>query len=112
MEVKVKTWIENNGQVVFGEGRKELLQLIEKTGSLNKAAKELQMSYRAAWGKIKDTEKRLGFPLLTTQTGGAAGGGSRLTDRARKWLEAFSRLEETLNKSAQHEFDTLFSKVK
>jgi molybdate transport system regulatory protein len=35
--------------LTFGEGPCELLKLVEKTGSLHKAAMEMNMSYRKAW---------------------------------------------------------------
>ena len=60
MKVKFKIWIEQDGNVAFAEGRRMLLEAVERLGSLNAAAKELGMSYRAAWGKIKATEKALG----------------------------------------------------
>jgi len=39
-------------------------------GSINQAAAKLGMSYRAAWGKVTATEKRLGIKLLNKHTGG------------------------------------------
>ncbi|MGQ9654579.1 MAG: winged helix-turn-helix domain-containing protein [Thermodesulfobacteriota bacterium] len=67
MGVKFKIWLEKNGDLVLGSGRKELLGLLREHGSLNKAAKELSMSYRAAWGKIRATEGRLGWKLVKVQ---------------------------------------------
>ena len=70
--VKSKIWIEDEqGDVVFGSGRLHILGAIEERGSILAAAKELGMSYRAVWGKIKATEQRLRQPLLTKRTGGA-----------------------------------------
>lgn len=48
MEIKYKIWIEENGKVIFGKGRDEILKSIEGRHSLNAAAKELGMSYCAA----------------------------------------------------------------
>ncbi|HHT9106902.1 MAG TPA: winged helix-turn-helix domain-containing protein, partial [Candidatus Wujingus californicus] len=56
MKVIFKIWLEENGGVAFSEGRKMLFDAIARRGSLNAAAKELGMSYRAAWGKVKATE--------------------------------------------------------
>lgn len=67
MGVRLKIWLEKNGDLVLGSGRKELLGLLREHGSLNKAAKELSMSYRAAWGKIRATEGRLGWKLVKVQ---------------------------------------------
>ena len=108
MEFKIKAWIEKNGNVVFGEGRRKLLGLVAQTGSLNKAAKEMKMSYRAAWGKIKKAEDRLGYKLLESKTGGASGGGSNLTAKGKALLEKFERFEKSVNQSAKKHFGEEF----
>ena len=56
--VRVHIWLETVDGVAFGMGRLLLLDAIEETGSLKAAAEQLGMSYRAAWGKIKSTERR------------------------------------------------------
>jgi len=91
---KSKLWIEDeNGEAVFGEGRLRILESIEKHGSIHSAAQELQMSYRALWGKIQSTERRLGQPLLVRKTGGIKGGGSELTPFAKQIVERFKKLK-------------------
>ncbi len=111
MEVRIKAWIEIEGNVIFGEGRRELLELVDKTGSLNKAAKAMKMSYRAAWGKLKDTEKRLGFKLIQSKTGGSFGGGSTLTKKGRKIVESFTIFEEKINRTAKEQFKILLPMI-
>lgn len=64
MGIKVKLWLEKDGDLAFGSGRRDLLRMIRDLGSLHRAAKELSMSYRAAWGKIRSTEQRLGCKLV------------------------------------------------
>jgi len=74
--LKIKIWIEDEkGSVVFGAGRLRILQAVDRLGSLQAAAKELNMSYRAVWGKIRTTEDALGQPLVTRRAGGSRGGG-------------------------------------
>lgn len=108
MEVRFKAWLENEGKLVIGEGRRQLLELVDQTGSINQAASQMKMSYRAAWGKIRLAEKRLGFPLLQSQAGGASGGGSRLTPNGRALLDAFFEFEQALARSAQELFVKTF----
>jgi molybdate transport system regulatory protein len=106
--VKSKIWIEDEqGDVVFGSGRLHILGAIEKHGSILAAAKELGMSYRAVWGKIKATEERLGRPLLTKRTGGKSGGGSELTAFAKALVERFRHLENLIMATS----DTLFQGI-
>lgn len=67
--MRLHLWLETPSGVLIGQGRLQLLEYIEHTGSLSAAAKALGMSYRAAWGKIKSSEKILGVGLLE-QPGG------------------------------------------
>lgn len=104
LTIKSKIWIEDeNGEVVFGAGRLRILNAIDAHGSILAAAKALNMSYRAVWGKIKATEERLGQPILRKQTGGTHGGGSQLTPFAKTLLECFQKMED-LNKSTADAF--------
>ena len=64
VQIQFKLWLERNGKVLFGQGRQELLSAVVETGSLAGAAQKLSMSYRAAWGRIKASEERLGFALV------------------------------------------------
>ncbi len=88
--IRSKIWFEDNSrEVVFGLGRLKMLEAIERQGSIQAAAKELKMSYRALWGRIRATEKRMGRQLLTRNIGGVSGGGSQLTPFAKILLENF-----------------------
>ena len=44
MKVKLKIWMEQDGSVAFAEGRRMLLEAVDRLGSLNAAAKELGIS--------------------------------------------------------------------
>ena len=79
-------------RVVFGLGRLRILEAVQRQGSIQAAAAELKMSYRAVWGRIKATEQRLGRSLLVRNIGGATGGGSRLTPFAESLIARFHRL--------------------
>ncbi|MCW3110147.1 MAG: ModE family transcriptional regulator, partial [Segetibacter sp.] len=83
-------WIECEGQRFFGPGRVELLERIEETGSINKAAKQMGMSYKKAWEMINALNSQASKPFVITQTGGEKGGGSVITTEA-KHLIAYHR---------------------
>jgi molybdate transport system regulatory protein len=91
LKIKHKIWLESDGKVIFGHGREELLRAIDECRSLNAAAKKLGMSYRAAWGRLKASEQRLGLKLVEKDN---LTGGMRLTDEARQFLDSFDRLED------------------
>jgi len=87
-----KLWLETEEGYVFGRGTLELLEEIQRTGTLSGAAKALRMSYRHAWGVIKRTEERLGQSVLKTRKGGSlGGGGAELTKAGRTLIEAYVR---------------------
>ncbi len=94
MEIKHKLWLEKNNRVIFGPGRFELLEAIEECQSLSAAAKKLKMSYRAAWGRLRASEDRLGMPLVELTDNRQ---GMRLTEEAKKLKNVFVELEEKID---------------
>jgi molybdate transport system regulatory protein len=108
--VKSKIWIEDDkGGLVFGSGRLRMLEAIDRLGSILAASKDLNMSYRAVWGKLKATEERLGCSLLARQVGGAQGGGSELTPLAKELVVRFRKLESMAQEDADHLFQDFFA---
>ena len=87
-------WIEYEGGRCFGPGRMELLQWIDKTGSINKAAKEMGMSYKKAWKMINDLNNQMNQPMVITQSGGESGGGSVLTNAAVSLMDYHSAMRQ------------------
>lgn len=67
--LRLRVWIEQEDEIYIGIGSTLLLQHIEKLGSLRKAAEALGMSYRRAWGKLKNAEERIGQPLVEKTKG-------------------------------------------
>lgn len=90
MRIKHKIWLEKNGEVIFGSGRYELFKAIDESHSLNAAAKKLKMSYRAAWGRVKASEERMGTKLVER----TQGKGMYLTAEAVALLRQFDLLEQ------------------
>lgn len=108
MEIKSKLWIEIKGEPVFGRGRRFLLQAIDKYGSLNQAAKEVNISYRKAWSYVKAMEQRLGIRLVERQAGGRNGGGATLTEEAREFLRRYEEMEEGVREFVDERFKRVF----
>jgi molybdate transport system regulatory protein len=111
VKLKTKIWLGRDGHVVFGEGLARLLDGIDTLGSLSKAAKEEEISYRHAWGDIKRSEERLGFPLLERNIGGKSGGGSQLTSKARELLAAYFSLKRKAILESDRWFNDLFKGI-
>lgn len=94
MEIKHKIWVENDGKTIFGPGRDILFKAIDECHSLNAAAKKLGMSYRAAWGRVKASERRLGMKLVVNETGRT---GMHLTEEAKGLIRRFDQLDEKIS---------------
>lgn len=104
--IRVHLWLETGDGVFFGLGRALLLAKIEEHGSLRKAAAELGMSYRAAWGKIRKTETVLGVSLIAKN--GCNKEGHRLTEHGLllrdKYLLWLKEVEQGARKKAEEIF--------
>ncbi|MFO7842880.1 MAG: LysR family transcriptional regulator [Bacteroidales bacterium] len=91
--LKFKVWLENtNNQSILGDGKFELLDFIDQLGSLKAAADKMEISYRKAWGMLRDAEEKLGFSLVEKQRGGQHGGNSVLTEDGKILIEAYKEL--------------------
>ena len=88
--LRLHLWIEAEEGVVFGMGRLLLLEQVMRRGSLKAAAEQMNMSYRAAWGKIKATEQVLGRALIEKAAGNH--GRYQLTTYGRQLMDRFSGL--------------------
>ena len=106
---RCKIWFEQDSKVVLSDWRIELLEEIEETGSLAKAAKRLNVPYRTAWYKLKEIEERLGIKLILTQSGGTAGGGSQLTTESRQIIRRFRRVTEGVSRLVERRFQDEFA---
>ena len=70
-----------------------LLQALHATGSINRAARTAGLSYKGAWLLLETACNLANEPLLETATGGAGGGGTRLTEAALSLLRAWQQLQ-------------------
>jgi molybdate transport system regulatory protein len=84
--VRSKIWLEVGDCSLIGEGREQLLMLIDEHSSISAAAREMGLSYRKAWSNIQAMEQALDFRLIDKQRGGSGGGASELTQDARDLL--------------------------
>ncbi|MCL7989064.1 LysR family transcriptional regulator [Sphingobacterium sp. lm-10] len=89
-----RIWITSaSGTPFFGPGPMELLERIADTGSISKAALEMKMSYRKAWGLINNLNQHTCKPVIIPRIGGESGGGSILTEEALNLISAYKGLQ-------------------
>ncbi|MBJ6367265.1 winged helix-turn-helix domain-containing protein [Snuella sedimenti] len=105
--IKSRIWIESEGHVFLGEGRIQLLKAIAETGSLSKAAKSLNLSYKKAWHLIDSVNKTSKQPVTINSTGGKGGGGAELTDYGKKLIVLF----DDINKNCWNFLDEQLKKL-
>ncbi len=91
-----KLWFEINGKYIFGEGTCKILEEIKEKGSLSAAAKSSKMSYRYAWGLIKNVEKHLGKSVVKTRRGGRQGGKTELTRAGLSLVAVYQRIKKNM----------------
>jgi len=89
-----RLWLNKSEHDFLGKGRMELLMLIEKSGSITKAAKEMKMSYKAAWDAVDAMNNLSSSPLVESSKGGKGGGGTTITPYAKELIETYKILEE------------------
>lgn len=102
----------HNTEIAFGPGKAELLNAILSTGSISKAAKQMNMSYRRAW-QLVDTMNRCFYtPLVETQTGGSQGGGAVVTPLGLEIIDIFEQMHRDALQATQPHYIKLMTKLK
>ncbi len=107
VRISLSHWIFIDDVKFFGPGRVQLLENIEKTGSIVKAAQEMEMSYKKAWDMVAALNTLGKNPYVITHKGGQKGGGAELTEAGRQVLAAYKKLGEKLKAVADAEQDLI-----
>ena len=105
LKLRSSQWIvDEHNNAIIGKGRMEILENIEKTGSINQAAKTMKMSYKAVWSKIKATEKHLNTTIVHTDRKE----GSRLSKEGKELLEKYRLLKKECLSADDSMFNNIF----
>lgn len=94
LQLKGRIWLEKDGQTYLSWGRVVLLERIGRMGSVAAAARSMDMSYRHAWGLVREMNQAAGQPLVERRAGGQGGGGARLTQAGQEEVAGFWALVE------------------
>lgn len=105
--LKLHVRILSEEQIAFGPGKAELLEAIQRTGSISQAAKSMNMSYRRAWQLVDTMNQCFQSALVETQTGGMHGGGAVITEFGQMILKKFRTMEQQAAKALEHDFKEL-----
>jgi molybdate transport system regulatory protein len=109
MNFNYKVWIVNeNNEKFFGTGPVMLLKKTSELGSLNRAAKELVMSYSKAFSIIKNAENELSVKLLIGHSGGLYGGGSSITEDAVELIKKYDEFNYRCGEAIKEIYNEIF----
>ena len=110
--LKMHLRILSDEQIAFGPGKAELLEAIQRTGSISQAAKSMNMSYRRAWQLVDTMNQCFHSHLVETQTGGTHGGGAIVTELGQVILRKFRTMEQQAIHSVAAEFEDIANYLK
>jgi molybdate transport system regulatory protein len=107
LKLRSSQWIvDEHNNIIIGKGRMEILENIEKTGSMNQTAKQMKMSYKAVWSKIKVTEKNLNARIVHADRKH----GTRLTRKGKELLKKYRLLIKECMSADDKIFNSIFNK--
>ena len=91
----------------LGPGKVQLLEAIERCGSISAAGRTLRMSYHHAWTLVNTMNAMFREPLVRSQPGGAKGGGAEITALGHAVIRSYRSMESKLLQNAAVEIEAL-----
>ncbi|HEX4023245.1 MAG TPA: TOBE domain-containing protein [Steroidobacteraceae bacterium] len=113
LEIGGSLELSRRGRKYLGGNRIRLLEAIDRLGSISQAAKDVDLSYKAAWDSVDAMNNLAEQPLLIRAPGGRHGGGSHLTAHAHQIVRLYRLLESGYQRllgqmqAQSHDFDAL-----
>ena len=90
-------------EAMLGPGKAELLERIDRTGSISAAGREMGMSYKRAWMLVGTLNAMFQEPLVHSVRGGNKGGGAVLTPLGQKVLQLYREVEHRASEAGASE---------
>jgi molybdate transport system regulatory protein len=111
MKPTVRFRVDFTAACSLGPGKIDLLESIQRTGSLRQAAQALGMSYRRAWLLLDGLNRSFSEPASTASIGGQGGGGVRLTPFGLEIIRAYRAAAQAIDIVAQRELASIATKA-
>lgn len=96
----------------IGPGKIELLEVIDREGSISAAGRALGMSYKRAWDLVDALNKLIGHAVVEARPGGYRGGGATLTDAGRNLVADYRAIERAAQRAAEPRLAALMLRTK
>ena len=94
--LKLKAQILCGDEPAIGPGKADLLEAIDREGSISAAGRALGMSYRRTWLLVDSMNRCWIDKLVETTPGGGRDKGARITECGKQVLAAYRALERSL----------------
>jgi molybdate transport system regulatory protein len=104
LTARVKGWLTLDGEFLLGPRYVQLLEGIERTGTIREGCRATRMSYRTCLSRIRRMEAALGARLVLTHRGGAARGSASLTPLARRLVRLYREWRDALEQASNAAF--------
>ena len=89
VSIKIRLRVTRGEEDAFGPGKAQLLESLLETGSLNRTASGMKMSYVKALALVRAMNAHFREPLVELSRGGRLGGGTQVTAAGRKVLAEY-----------------------
>ena len=99
-------------QIALGPGKVDLLEEIDRSGSISKAARELGLSYRRAWTLVDTMNKSFRSSLVEGSAGGKRGGGAHLTKLGKQMAKTYRTMELKAEAAMQSDWKVIQRSLK
>ena len=97
---------------MIGPGKAELLERIDRCGSIAAAGREMNMSYKRAWELIGTLNSMFRDPVVESTRGGTGGGGAVLTDTGQQVLALYRAFEAQCENAGAQQLDSLHAMLR
>ncbi|HYL29833.1 MAG TPA: hypothetical protein VEU27_07930 [Gemmatimonadales bacterium] len=101
---RVKGWLTLDGEFLLGPRYVQLLEGIDRTGTIREGCQATRMSYRTCLSRIRRMEAALGAPLVLTHRGGTVRGSASLTPVARRLIRIYRQWREAVEQASAAAF--------
>ena len=100
VSIKLRLRVTRGEEDAFGPGKAQLLESLLETGSLNRTASLMKMSYVKALALVRAMNAHFREPLIKLSRGGKQGGGTQVTEMGRKVLAGYQAMREASEQAA------------